>query len=161
MKKIIIIFLALFAFYEYIFYIPKLDNTSIAYEKTNPINTSSETNNNSYIRYSENSPETAFKNNFSHIQVTGQGSISKILRDDNEGRRHQKFILRLPSGQTLLVAHNIDLAPRLDGINIGDTIEFFGQYEWNPKGGVLHWTHHDPRGRHKSGWLRYNGRTYQ
>jgi hypothetical protein len=166
LKKLIIIFLALFAFYKYIFYIPELGNSSlnssIPYKEINSQNSyEQKTKQNTPITYANNSPENAFKNNFSRVQVTGKGSVYHILKDDNEGKRHQKFILRLPSGQTLLVAHNIDLAPRLNGLQKGDTIKFYGQYEWNPKGGVLHWTHHDPKGRHKNGWLKYNGRTYQ
>jgi len=166
---IISLLLALFAFYKYIFYIPELEpsnyNSSIPYEEVKPSDTSSpihnEIQNNTYTKYTNNSPETAFENHFSRVQVSGTGSVYRILRDDNEGKRHQKFILRLPSGQTLLVAHNIDLSQRLNGLKVGDNIEFNGQYEWNPKGGVLHWTHHDPRGRHKAGWLKYNNHTYQ
>jgi hypothetical protein len=32
---------------------------------------------------------------------------------------------------------------------------------WNAQGGMVHWTHHDPEGRHVSGWLKHNWRTYQ
>jgi hypothetical protein len=60
-----------------------------------------------------------------------------------------------------LVAHNIDLAPRIEGLAVGDTLEVFGQYEWNERGGVIHWTHHDPRGGHEAGWIRHRGRLYQ
>ena len=94
-------------------------------------------------------------------QIRGSGSVVRILSDDNDGSRHQRFILRLASGQTLLVAHNIDLAPRLAGIAVNDSVEFNGEYEWNSQGGVVHWTHHDPAGRHVGGWLRSKGRTYQ
>lgn len=75
--------------------------------------------------------------------------------------KHQKFILQLSSGQTLLVAHNIDLASRINSLREGDTVEFYGVYEWNSKGGVLHWTYHDLRGHHLNGWLKYNGTLYQ
>ena len=67
----------------------------------------------------------------------------------------------MSNGQTLLVAHNIDLAPRIEGLRTGDTVEFYGEYEWNPKGGVIHWTHHAPNNDHVGGWLRHAGRTYQ
>jgi hypothetical protein len=67
----------------------------------------------------------------------------------------------LASGQTLLVAHNIDLAPKITAIKENDLISFFGVYEWNAKGGVIHWTHRDPNNRHVHGWLKHNGITYQ
>ena len=94
-------------------------------------------------------------------QVRGQGQVIRILSDDNDGSRHQRFILRLSSGRTLLIAHNIDLAPRVASLQTGDTVAFYGQYESNDKGGVIHWTHHDPQGRHADGWLEHNGRRYQ
>ena len=74
---------------------------------------------------------------------------------------HQKFILKLSSGQTLLISHNIDMAPRINSLKKGDTIDFYGEYEWNSKGGVVHWTHHDSRGNHVGGWLKHNDVTYQ
>lgn len=97
----------------------------------------------------------------SHRQVQGEGVVVKVLADDNKGSRHQKFILELSSGQTVLIAHNIDLAPRVSSISPGDTIGFNGEYEWNDKGGVVHWTHHDPGGKHAGGWLKAGGITYQ
>ena len=93
--------------------------------------------------------------------MTGVGEIIKVLPDDTKGSKHQKFILRVSKSQTLLFAHNIDLAPRVDPINEGDIISFHGQYETNSRGGVIHWTHHDPKGRHAGGWLKSNGVTYK
>lgn len=103
----------------------------------------------------------AYANQASGVQLSGQGTVSRLLDDDHDGSRHQRFILRLDSGQTLLVAHNIDLAPRIDSLAVGDTVDFNGVYEWNDRGGVLHWTHHDPQGEHEPGWLRHRGRTYE
>ena len=104
---------------------------------------------------------TAFDRRQSDTQVQGRGEVLRVLADDNEGSRHQRFILRLESGQTVLVAHNIDLAPRVASLRKGDLVEFFGEYEWNEKGGVIHWTHHDPRGTHVDGWLKHGDRTYK
>jgi Protein of unknown function (DUF3465) len=103
----------------------------------------------------------AFEARDSGKQVTGSGVVTRILADDNDGSRHQRFILRLESGQTVLVAHNIDVAPRLAGLKNGDSVAFNGEYEWNARGGVVHWTHHDPDGSHVAGWLKHGGRTYQ
>ncbi len=77
----------------------------------------------------------------SDVQVQGQGTVIAILADDNKGTRHQRFIIKLANKQSLLIAHNIDLAPKINDLSIGDFIEFFGEYEWNDKGGIIHWTH--------------------
>lgn len=103
----------------------------------------------------------AFEYKTSNLQIEGKGTVTKILKDDTDGSRHQRFIIRLDSGQTLLIAHNIDLAPRIKALREGDTLLFFGEYEWSAKGGVIHWTHRDPRGRHVAGWLKHNGQIYQ
>lgn len=103
----------------------------------------------------------AFKDRKSNVQVEGEGVVTRILADDNDGSRHQRFILRLASGQTVLIAHNIDLAPQVAGLKQGDTVRFNGEYVWNEQGGTVHWTHRDPEGRHTAGWLKHNGQTYQ
>ena len=103
----------------------------------------------------------AFKNRTSNDQVEGKGEVTRLLADDLAGSRHQRFIVSLASGQTVLIAHNIDVAPRVDGLQEGDSVRFYGEYIWNEKGGVVHWTHHDPEGKHVAGWLKHNGRTYQ
>ena len=116
------------------------------------------------VETSQNSDDTlasAFNNRTNNLQVEGQGTVIKILPEDLAGTRHQKVIIRLSSGQTLLIAHNIDLASRVISLTKGDKIFFYGQYEWNPKGGTIHWTHHDPAGRHTAGWIEHNGIRYQ
>ena len=103
----------------------------------------------------------AFASRASEIQVEGEGRVLRLLPDDMNGSRHQRFIVELASGQTLLFAHNTDIAPRVDGLEPGDSVRFSGEYVWNEKGGVVHWTHHDPKGRHVAGWIIHNGKTYK
>lgn len=103
----------------------------------------------------------AFQQRRGNFQITGALPVSRVLPDDRDGSRHQKFILQTSTGQTVLVAHNIDIAPRIPSVQVGDIVEFNGEYEWNEKGGVIHWTHRDPDGRHTPGWLRHRGATYQ
>ncbi len=102
-----------------------------------------------------------FTESQSNVQIHGAGTVISLLADDLNGGRHQRFIIELKSGQTLLISHNIDLAPRIDELSLNDQIEFFGEYEWNDKGGVIHWTHHDPNGIHADGWLFHNNAIYQ
>lgn len=103
----------------------------------------------------------AFEQRARNFQVEGQGVVQKMLPDDNDGSRHQRFIVALASGQTLLIAHNVDLASRVVGLREGDVVSFSGEYEWNPEGGVIHWTHRDPSKRHAAGWIKHNGKVYQ
>ncbi|MGE0115997.1 MAG: DUF3465 domain-containing protein [Steroidobacteraceae bacterium] len=105
--------------------------------------------------------EHAFREQRSNVQVELQGTVSKLLKEDSNGSRHQRFIVSLPSGHTVLVAHNIDLAERVADLQSGDAVIIHGEYEWNPQGGVIHWTHRDPAGRHESGWIRHRDRIYQ
>jgi hypothetical protein len=109
----------------------------------------------------ESTVATADQDYQSGQEVEGEGTVTRILSDDNDGSRHQRFILELSSGRTLLVAHNIDLAPRVEGLRVGDIVAFKGVYEPNSKGGTIHWTHLDPKGTHAAGWLRHRGSTYQ
>jgi len=104
---------------------------------------------------------SAYATQTSDLQVISSGTVVKLLPDDNKGSRHQRFILKLSNNQTVLVAHNIDLAPKITSLRRGDIVEFNGEYEWNSKGGVIHWTHHDPAGRHQDGWLKHNGSIYE
>jgi len=89
-----------------------------------------------------------------HFPVEGSGVVVRILDDDEEGVRHQRFILKLESGHSLLIAHNIDAAERLAPLAVDDRVSFKGEYQWNDLGGVIHWTHVDDAGEHEPGWLR-------
>jgi len=104
--------------------------------------------------------ERAFANRDSNVLVTVEGRVTRLLEDDRDGARHQRFIVELGSGHTVLVAHNIDIAPRVSDLQRGKLIALRGEYEWNDLGGVVHWTHHDPEGVHAHGWVEYTGVRY-
>jgi hypothetical protein len=94
------------------------------------------------------------------VMVTAEGYVDRVLSDDAQGSRHQRFILRLPSGQTILVAHNIDVSTRVPAAT-GSQLKLHGEYEWSGKGGVVHWTHQDPQRKHEAGWIEIGGRRYE
>ena len=107
------------------------------------------------------SVDRAFESRVSGVPVEGRGRVVRILPDDDAGSRHQRFIVRLPSGTTVLVAHAIDVAGRVSPLQVGDELSFGGVYVWNPRGGLVHWTHRDPAGRHAAGWIRRGDRTFE
>tara|TARA_R110002049_G_scaffold45948_1_gene133682 strand:- start:59584 stop:60021 length:438 start_codon:yes stop_codon:yes gene_type:complete len=104
--------------------------------------------------------EELYINRQSGVMVEFEGQVIKLLPDDNKGSRHQRFIVKLNESHTVLIAHNIDLAPRVP-IQSNANITIYGQYEWNEKGGVVHWTHADPNGTHEGGWIRFQDKVYQ
>ena len=100
----------------------------------------------------------AYAERESGFMVSFEGTVAKVLPDDRDGSRHQRFLVRAPGvGRTILVAHNVDLAERAP-VAPGLRLRLRGQYEWNERGGVLHWTHHDPDGSHPGGWIEIEGR---
>lgn len=104
--------------------------------------------------------ERLFREERSDEIVTAAGRVAKTLPDDNDGSRHQRFIVELASGRTVLVAHNIDLAPRVP-LREGDRVVVHGEYEWSRRGGTVHWTHHDPKGWREGGWIEHDGERYE
>ncbi len=108
----------------------------------------------------QSSIEQLYATRQSGIMVEFDGVVVKLLSDDLDGSRHQRFIVKLNSGHTVLIAHNIDLAPRVP-LEKDKKVFIYGQYEWNDRGGVVHWTHKDPRGTHEEGWIQFQGQKYE
>lgn len=104
------------------------------------------------LRAAANDPNAKFWTNI-------QGTVIKNLKDDQEGDRHQKFLVAVAKDLTLLVSHNIDVASRVP-TREGDVVKVQGEYVWNNRGGVIHWTHHDPNDRKTGGWIELNGKRY-
>lgn len=104
--------------------------------------------------------EDAYATKKSDIQVSGSGVVTKLLADDNNGSPHQRFIVKINDEQILLFAHNLDLSSHIP-LQVGDEISFSGEYVYNPKGGVVHWTHRDPKSQHMTGWVLAHGKKYQ
>ena len=104
--------------------------------------------------------QAAKQNTDSQFWIGVNGQVIKLLKDDLKGNRHQKFLLSIAPDTTLLISHNLELASRVP-VNKGDSISLRGRYEWNNRGGVIHWTHHDPKGKKKGGWIQVNGKVYR
>jgi hypothetical protein len=151
MKKSALFLIAILAFLS-------CSNTTSPVSSENPSSSaglhSSSSSQDEYEYTPDATLQNAFETQQSDLQVLIRARIIKLLSDDTVGDRHQRFIVELESGQTLLVAHNIDIAPRIEDLAVGDEVAIYGVYEWNDEGGVIHWTHVDPDGNHPEGWIR-------
>ena len=106
------------------------------------------------------SPQRVFTKADDEAWIEGRGIVVRLLSDDGDGARHQRFVVDMRNGQTLLIAHNIDLAPRVP-VGLGDSIRFRGSYEWSDLGGVVHWTHRDPMSAGEGGYVQHRDQTYR
>ena len=100
--------------------------------------------------------EEAFEKKISDVPLTIEGKVAEILADDSDETPHQRFIVQIHGGHTVLVSHNLERAYRVP-VKIGDAIEVHGNYKWNKYGGLIHKTHHDDRGVHEDGWINFAG----
>src|SRR5579871_4354653 len=100
----------------------------------------------------------------STVEVTATGSVARILGTQlGRSGEHEGFLLHLrgPEGHGLSVKveDNVDITGPIP-LQTGDDVEVRGEYIYDPRGGILHYTHHDPRGRHSSGYVKVRGRLY-
>jgi RecG-like helicase len=98
-------------------------------------------------------------------EVTIEGTVAQspqIVRGPSG--RHQDFMVEVSSGtgeqQLILVAHNVDISTEAP-LQEGDDVIVRGELDLDSSGPVIHFTHHDPRGRHVPGFIQIkNGPTY-
>jgi hypothetical protein len=88
-----------------------------------------------------------------------EGIVARILMDDREDRRNQKFTIRLTNGQMLLVIHDQEVAGRVP-VSVGDTVLVRGEYVWTETGGTLRHTQRDYSTRRLHGWIDHRGERY-
>ena len=115
-KKIIPIIVFLLAVYLYL----EEGNYRLDTNSQNSSETVSNEQNVQRQQASKNPVQLAYRDRRSDVQVKGSGEVIRLLPDDLEGSRHQKFILRVSDSLTVLMSHNIDLAPRINNLLCGD-----------------------------------------
>ena len=105
--------------------------------------------------------ERAYAQHLSGIEVTAQGTVTRVLADDTgPSGTHQRFIVQVGgSTQTLLIDNNVDIGKRVP-VATGDELTIHGEYVWNDQGGLVHFTHHDPAHTHEDGWIEAKGVRY-
>jgi hypothetical protein len=78
------------------------------------------------------------------------------LLPDSYGRfQHQRFILRCPFGQTVLIENDVSVGQRVP-VYPGATVAVHGEFVWNSQGGLIHDTH----GGSEQGWILFQGKVY-
>ncbi len=112
------------------------------------------------LRAGEQALGEAFRAQKSGVWVEAAGKVDRVLAEDKKGSPHQRFIVRLRSGQTVLISHNVNLAFRVP-VDVGSEVRFRGEYQFQKRGGVIHWTHHDPTKKRQGGWIEHNGKRYE
>lgn len=95
-----------------------------------------------------------------YIEIT-QAKVVKVLEDDQEDIKHQKWLVRLPSNHTLLAIYNIDYYERVP-IQEGDEISLAGELGHNDQTGkpFIHWLHLDDTGKRPYGYVKLKGKYY-
>lgn len=102
-----------------------------------------------------------FQTHRSQVEVTADATVIQVLPDrTGPSGPHERFIIKLTSGDlTLLVEHNLSIGTRAP-VTVGDHVIVHGEYIWNSQGGLIHFTHHDPEGKHEGGFIQDNGTTF-
>lgn len=104
-----------------------------------------------------------FDANRSHVEVVADGTVTRVLGSQPGVRSpHEGFLMRLRSGCNLevRVEANEDFTGTIP-LHTGESVTVKGEYEYYPLGGVIHWTHRDPRGHHPDGYVLAGGSRYQ
>lgn len=87
------------------------------------------------------------------------GTVARVLMDDKDDPRHQKFIIRMTNGQSLLILHDQVSGDQVP-VKVDDTVLVRGEYQWTETGGMLRFTQRDYSPRRMHGWIEHQGRRY-
>lgn len=101
----------------------------------------------------------AYLNNESGMVAEVQGRITRLIMDQADGAREQKFVILGVSGQSLLVTHDLSRSERIP-VAVGDTVMVRGEYVWTEPGGMLEWTTRDIGSGDRHGWVEHKGKRY-
>lgn len=86
-------------------------------------------------------------------------SVTQLLPDDTQGLPHQKWVATLSNGLKIQIVYNLNMGLKVP-IKVGDKFAVGGQFIWTDQGGLVHWTHEDPKQVRPDGYVMYNNVIY-
>jgi len=97
------------------------------------------------------------------MQVRYTGTVTtppSFFTSRHTHRTHEQFDVRADDGAPFRVIDNVTIAPRVPA-RPGDRVTVEGELVHDRgRPPIVHWTHHDPRGRHPDGFVALGGRVY-
>ena len=97
------------------------------------------------------------------MQVHYSGTVTtppSFFWSKHSHREHEQFDMRADDGSPFRVVDNVTLAPRVPA-RPGDRVTVQGELVHDRgRPPIVHWTHHDPHGRHPDGFISLGGRVY-
>lgn len=94
----------------------------------------------------------------SAVEVVASGKVAQLLGTfSSPTGQHEGFTIHSKS-MTIRIEDNVSITGPIP-LTKGEPVTLQGVYECND--GVIHWTHHDPRGRHMGGYIQAGGKIYR
>jgi hypothetical protein len=97
------------------------------------------------------------------MQVRYSGTVlsqPRFFYSRHSHREHEQFDVRADDGSRFSVVDNVSIAPRVP-VQPGDRVTVQGELvRAHVSPPIVHWTHHDPGGRHPGGFVSLDGRVY-
>lgn len=94
-----------------------------------------------------------------HVEVyIPRATVTRVLGERySSSGEHEGFLIAV-NDRVFKVEDNAGITGPIP-LRRGDAVSLLGQFECDDN--VIHWTHHDPRGRHITGYIEVNGQRYQ
>jgi len=100
----------------------------------------------------------AYRDHRVFLWLTVAARISDILPDSFGRYRHQRFLIRCPTGQQVLIVNDVTVGQRVP-VKPGDRVAAHGEYIWNRQGGLIHFTHGSAGA--DQGWILRGDHVYE
>lgn len=128
-------------------------------------NSGGQSNQNPDQRYQDNISDDAAlvkavenKQQVKYLQAANM-VVVKVLPEDNQGLRHQKWVVKLSSGKTVTAVYNTSMCEEVP-VQVGDVVGLGGHFLWTNQGPIIHWLHKDPKRNRPDGYVELAGKKY-